>query len=90
VEHPFEDPHGFQRNRENRMSTILRWFYVDGKRHRAYFREAVGGSRELVVAGPDWQTSISNVPVAGLDDFAETELEDLAATARRHDTGAGE
>jgi hypothetical protein len=70
-------PHG-----KRLMSTILRWFYVDGQRHRAYYRQTRTGSRELVVAGPDWQASIADAKVSVLDDFGESELEELAATAR--------
>jgi hypothetical protein len=64
------------------MSTILRWFEVDGRRHRAWFREADEGQRELVIAGPDWQAPVGEVPVSVLEDFSEHQLTELALSAR--------
>jgi hypothetical protein len=72
------------------MSTILRWFEVEGQRHRAWFRQGGEGRRELVIAGPGWQASAGEVAAPILEDFTEYQLIELAASARtgRH-AGAG-
>jgi hypothetical protein len=73
------------RDRQDPMATILRWFKVDGRRHRAYFRQSPSGTRELVIAGPDVVTALESVPVSTLEDFSDGDLEDLLAQALTSD-----
>ncbi|HSJ26475.1 MAG TPA: hypothetical protein VK929_17480 [Longimicrobiales bacterium] len=64
------------------MATILRWFEVGGRRHRVYFRQTPAGSRELVIAGPGFQTGVGDVPVQTLEDLSEFDLTELMSRAR--------
>jgi hypothetical protein len=63
------------------MATILRWFDVDGERHRAYFRQTQTGRRELVLGGRDWQASVGDVRASTLEELRDQELTELVATA---------
>jgi hypothetical protein len=69
------------RDRRDSMAAILRWFEVDGRRHRAYFRQSTSGTRELVFAGPDVLTALESVQVSTLEDLSDGDLEDLLAQA---------
>lgn len=68
------------------MGAILRWFYDDGNRHRAWIRRSdrpyPDDSRELVIATGDWQAS---TPVRGevmLEDYSEQRLAQIARELR--------
>jgi hypothetical protein len=63
------------------MASILRWFDVDGQRHRAWYRGLDTGSRHMVIAGPDWRGTVES-PDGPLDDLTDKEL--AALTSRIH------
>jgi hypothetical protein len=64
------------------MSLILRWFYHNGERHRAFFREdPASRERELVIAGPDWETAV-DTRAPRLEDFSDEMLVDMARSSR--------
>jgi hypothetical protein len=60
------------------MAAILRWTYLSGKRHRVYLRNlAPNERRELVVAGPGWESAVTDVTVNRLEDLSEEALVDI-------------
>jgi hypothetical protein len=71
------------------MTAILRWFDHDGRRHRVWFRRTPDDERELVVAGPDWQVGLGNVPCSSLDELTDEDLTRFAENGRAC-TPAGE
>jgi hypothetical protein len=60
-------------------ATILRWFWRDGVRYRAYFRSEDGAAgRVLVVACGDRTHAVPATDTARLDDLTEEQLLALA------------
>jgi hypothetical protein len=65
------------------MSLILRWFHDNGERHRVFYRNAGrSDSREMVIAGPDWEHAEPVPVVEPLENLPEERLVDLARSWR--------
>lgn len=67
------------------MGAILRWFYEDGNRHRAWLRQGeppAGANLELVIGSGDWQASMPVRPETALEDYSEERLAELARSLR--------
>lgn len=61
-------------------ATILRWFWRDGVRYRAYFRSMDGSSaRELVIAAGSRSHAIPVSANVTLDELPESKLFELVA-----------
>lgn len=60
------------------MSLILRWFYDNGERHRAFFRQPSGGDRELVIAGRGWEATFDQPAGSRLEDLTDEVLIGMA------------
>lgn len=67
------------------MSLILRWFYDNGERHRAFFREGESTQRELVIASGNWEYAAPAPPDSRLEDLTDDRLLDLARSWRSRD-----
>lgn len=66
------------------MAAILRWFDINGERHRAWFRATGPGTRELVLAGPCGEVATDAVPAGSLEELTETQLAELAENLHAH------
>jgi hypothetical protein len=65
------------------MSLILRWFYDNGERHRAFFRQVPGShERQLVIAGRDWEHTVPASTAPRLEDLSEETLIRMARSSR--------
>lgn len=64
------------------MSLILRWFYDNGERHRAFFRQREAEQRELVIASRNWERAAPAPDDSRLEDLSEDRLVDLARAWR--------
>ena len=68
------------------MGAILRWFYNDGSRHRAWIRQSErpypDNRPELVIASGDWQAAITVSPETALEDYTEQRLSQIAYELR--------
>lgn len=68
------------------MGAILRWFYDDGDRHRAWIRRsdrpAPDNGQELVIAAGTWQASTPIPLDRSLEDFSEQRLAQIAHELR--------
>jgi hypothetical protein len=65
------------------MSLIMRWFYDDGERHRAFFRQRdTAEQKELVIASRDWEHAAPAPPDSRLEDMSEDRLVTLARSWR--------
>ena len=67
------------------MGAILRWFYDDGTRHRAYIRhgqEPAAERLELVIGAGSWQAAVPVTPDTSLEDYSEQRLAELARELR--------
>jgi hypothetical protein len=65
------------------MSLIMRWFYDEGERHRAFFRQRdTAAPRELVIASGDWEHAAPAPANSRLEDMSEDRLVNLARSWR--------
>jgi hypothetical protein len=74
------------------LGTILRWFYDDGTRHRAFLRhgeQPAPDTLELVIGAGSWQAAVPVKPDTSLDDYSEQRLAELARELRRADDTVG-
>jgi hypothetical protein len=72
------------------MSTILRWFYDNGERHRAFFRhDPATHQRRLIIAAGDWEHTVEGSLAARLEDFSEETLVKMARRSRAATPFAG-
>jgi hypothetical protein len=65
------------------MSLILRWFYDNGERHRAFYRQSDSSGKELVIASRDWEHAAPAPQGPRLEDLTEDRLVHLARSWRR-------
>jgi hypothetical protein len=72
------------------MSTILRWFYDNGERHRAFFRQdPATHQRQLIIAAGDWEHTVKGSLASRLEDLSEEALVMMARTSRADPPPAG-
>ena len=75
------------------MGAILRWFYTDGTRHRAWIRRsdrpAPDDRPELVIAAGDWQATTPVSPETSLEQYSEQRLSQIALELRAIGRGSG-
>jgi hypothetical protein len=65
------------------MSLIMRWFYDNGERHRAFFRQVDPSQRELVIASGNWECAAPAPPESSLEDLSDDRLVEFARSWRR-------
>jgi hypothetical protein len=70
------------------MSLIMRWFYDDGERHRAFFRQRdTAEQKDLVIASRDWEHAAPAPANSRLEDLSEDWLVDQARSWRSRPAG---
>jgi hypothetical protein len=65
------------------MPLILRWFYDNGERHRAFFRhDPASEQRQLIIAGRGWECAVREPVAPRLEDLSEETLIDMVRASR--------